>query len=55
MMDCIGCVCLQGTGMFAGGLYIMNAQYEHSGRYTCSVESSSGGISKAANLYVFGN
>lgn len=44
----------RGTGMFAGGLYIMNAQYEHSGRYRCSVESSTGGISKAANLYVFG-
>ena len=45
---------LQGTGIYNGGLYIMNAQYYHRGQYTCVVESSSGTMSADADVTIIG-
>ena len=45
----------QGSGLYNGGLYIMFAQYEHEGDYTCVVESTSGDrIERSAYIMVQG-
>ena len=44
----------QGNGVYLGGLYIMRAQYEHAGLYTCDVESSSGSMQDSAQVWVKG-
>ncbi|ELT90327.1 hypothetical protein CAPTEDRAFT_180331 [Capitella teleta] len=40
--------------LYVGGLYIMKAQFEHQGRYTCRVHSSSGMTAASATVQILG-
>lgn len=45
---------LQGSGLYNGGLYIMNAQFYHKGKYKCVVESTSDGMEAEADVQITG-
>jgi len=44
----------RGTGLLIGGLYIMNSQYWHAGRYTCKVEAAGTVLERFADVKVIG-
>jgi len=47
-------VCLQGTGVNRGGLYIRDVQFYHAGEYRCIVKSTTDELTVIATLTVIG-